>query len=284
MFQIFTDVSANLPQETVERHGLGMVSLVCSVDGEPLDLSGGFDGKAFYDKMRAGALTKTSMPSMGTFFDEFTPTLEKGMDILYIAMSSGISGTVGLSQTAAEELLEQFPDRRIVVIDTRGASLGEGLHVFEAIRLRDEGKSLDEVAEVIRNACDYMCQVFTVEDLEYLKRGGRLHSATAKVGNLLHVKPILMGDDKGRIIIRNMSIGRRRSLDTLAAKYRDSCADKSRPVGLAHADCEADVKYVEEKLREAGCTGEIHTVLYEPVTGSHVGPGTVALFFYGEHR
>lgn len=284
MFQIFTDVSANLPQEMVSGHELGIIPLVCSVNGQTLDLTDGFDGKAFYDEMRAGAGTKTSMPSMGVFFDSFTPVLEQGRDILYVAMSSGISGTVGLATTAAEELLEQFPDRRIAVIDTRGASLGEGLQVLYAARLRDEGKSLDEVIQLTREACDYMCQVFTVENLEYLKRGGRLHSTTAKVGNLLNVKPILMGDDRGRIILRNMNIGRRRSLDTLAAKYQDACPDKSRPVGLAHADCEADAKYVEEKLRQAGCTGEILTVLYEPVTGSHVGPGTVALFFYGEHR
>lgn len=284
MFQIFTDVAANLPAELISQYGLGVVPLVCSIDGRALDVTMGFDGRAFYDRMRAGAKTQTSMPSMGTFFDCFTPALDAGLDILFIAMSSGISGTANLGETAAAELREQYPDRRITVIDTRGASLGEGLPVLYAAKLRQEGRSLDDTARLTAEACDYMYQVFTVEDLVYLQRGGRLHAATAKVGNLLNVKPILIGDDKGRIVLRHMTVGRRRSLDTLAAKYRDGCPDKSRPVGLAHADCQPDAEYVAEKLRQAGCTGEITTVLYEPVTGSHVGPGTVALFFWGEHR
>lgn len=284
MFQIFTDVGANLTPEHISRYGLGVVPLVCSIDGQALDLTEGFDGKAFYDRMRAGAETSTSMPSMGAFFDRFTPVLDAGLDIFYIAISSGISGTAALGETAAAELREKYPDRRIAVLDTRGASLGEGLPVLYAARLRDEGRDLDETVRLTTEACGHMCQIFTVEDLTYLQRGGRLHSATAKVGNLLNVKPILYGDEQGHIVLRHMTVGRRRSLDTLAARYRDACPDKSRPVGLAHADCRAEAQYVEEKLRQAGCTGDITTVLYEPVTGSHVGPGTVALFFYGESR
>lgn len=284
MFQIFTDVAANLPGELISKYGFGLIPLICDIDGQALDVTMGFDGKDFYDRMRSGARTQTSMPAMGTFFDHFSPALDAGMDVLYIGISSGISGTVGLACAAAEELREQYPDRRVAVIDTLGASLGEGLPALYAARLQAEGKSLDETVRMTEEACRYMCQIFTVEDLVYLQRGGRLHSATAKVGNLLNVKPILMGDEKGRIVLRSMNVGRRRSLDTLAAKYRDTCSDRSRPVGIAHADCPADAEYVEQKLRQAGCTGEITVVLYEPVTGCHVGPGTVALFFYGERR
>jgi DegV family protein with EDD domain len=284
MFHIFTDLAANLPVDLVQEYDLEIVPLLCEIDGQPVDVSQGFDGKQFYDRMRSGAMTKTSMPPMGLFLDTFRPVLEQGEDLVYIAMSSGISGTVGLAKTVAQELMEEFPDRTVAVVDTRAASLGEGLPVLHAAQLRQQGASLEEVVRAAEEDSDYMWQVFTVEDLEYLRRGGRLHSATAKVGNLLNVKPILMGDELGRIVVRHMNVGRRRSLDTLAAKYDENCPDKSRPVGLAHADSTKDMEYVVGKLRQAGCTGEIHTVLYEPVTGSHVGPGTVALFFYGTHR
>jgi len=132
--------------------------------------------------------------------------------------------------------------------------------------------------------CDHMWQVFTVDDLKYLRKTGRLYSTAVKVTNLLNVKPILMGDKEGHIVLRYMNVGRKRALDTLAARYREHCEDKTLPVGLAHADSEADAQYVIDKLRAAGCTGEITTVMYEPVTGAHVGPGTVALFFYGPER
>ena len=284
MFQIFTDLGANIPQELVDRWGLGIIPIRCTVDGEVLDVSKGFDGPAFYAAMRAGAKTSTSMPAPAVFTDAFRPVLERGEDILYIGMSSGISGTVGLARTVAAELGEEFPERKLTVIDTRAASLGEGMPVLFAAELREKGADLDETAARTRDKCDHMYQIFTVEDLEYLRRGGRLHSAVAVVGNMLNVKPVLFGDQDGHIVLRHMNVGRRRSLDTLAAKYREFCVDMSAPVGLAHCDSPKDTALVVDKLRAAGCTGEITTVCYEPVTGSHVGPGTVALFFYGPKR
>lgn len=284
MIRIFTDLAANLPNELVEGYGIGVVPVACYVDGEPLDISGGFDGGAFYDRMRAGAQTQTSMPAIGTLVDCFTPALERGEDIIYIAMSGGISGTAAMAEGVAAELREQYPDRRIAVIDSLGASLGQGLPVLHAAEFCRAGKDFDEVIRLTEEDRSHMWQVFTVDDLRHLKRTGRLFSAAVRVTNLLNVKPILMGDEHGHIVLRFMNVGRRRSLDTLAARYRDRCTDKTKTVGLAHADASEDAQYVIEKLRAAGCTGEIMTVMYEPVTGSHVGPGTVALFFYGEHR
>ena len=285
MFQVFTDLAANIPQELVESFELGIIPIHCTVDGKLLDVAkDGFDGPAFYAAMRAGAKTSTSMPAPAVFLDAFRPVLEKGEDLLYIGMSSGISGTVGLARTVAAELREEFPDRRIAVIDTKGASLGEGLPVLFAAELRRQGADFEQAVRQTQGKCDHMYQVFTVEDLEYLRRGGRLHSAVAAVGNMLNVKPILFGDADGHIVLRHMNVGRRRSLETLAAKYREFCADKAAPVGLAHCDSPEDTQRVVDKLRQAGCTGEILTVCYEPVTGSHVGPGTVALFFYGPRR
>ncbi len=284
MFAIFTDLAANLPQESVDQYGLGVIPIRCTVDGKVLDVSGGFDGPAFYAAMRAGARTSTSMPAPAVFLDAFRPVLEQGQDILYVGMSSGISGTVGLARTVARDLLEEYPDRRIEVIDSRAASLGEGLPVLFAARLREQGASFDETVSRTLDKCDHMFQIFTVEDLAYLRRGGRLHTAVAVVGSMLNVKPVLFGDAEGHIVLKNMVVGRRRSLDALAARYRENCVDLAGPVGLAHCDSPADTDLVIQKLRDAGCTGDILKVCYEPVTGSHVGPGTVALFFYGHRR
>ena len=285
MLRIFTDLAANIPQELVDSSRLDVIPIHCTVDGRLLDVArDGFDGPAFYAAMRAGARTSTSMPAPAVFLDAFRAALEQGDDLVYIGMSSGISGTVGLARTVAAELGEQFPARRLAVIDSKGASLGEGMPALYAAQLRDEGADFDEVVRQTQDKCDHMYQIFTVEDLEYLRRGGRLHSAVAVVGNMLNVKPILFGDRDGHIVVRHMNVGRRRSLDTLVAKYRENCGDMSGPVGLAHCDSPADAARVVEKLRQAGCTGEIRTVCYEPVTGSHVGPGTVAMFFYGPKR
>ena len=284
MFAIFTDLGANLPQDLVERWALDIIPIRCTVVGKVLDVSEGFDGPAFYAAMRAGAKTSTSMPAPAVFLDAFRTVLERGEDILYVGMSSGISGTVGLARTVARDLVEEYPERKIEIIDSRAASLGEGMPVLYAAELREQGAGFAETVEKTLDKCDHMFQIFTVEDLQYLRRGGRLHTAVAVVGNMLSVKPVLFGDNEGHIVLKNMVVGRRRSLDSLAARYKEYCADMTGPVGLAHCDSPADTDLVIGKLREAGCTGEILNVCYEPVTGSHVGPGTVALFFYGPKR
>ena len=284
MYRIFTDCGSNLPMEEIERNGIEVIDIHCYVNNEPLDFSAGFDGHKYYDDIRAGMQVKTAMPSMGDFLDAFTPALEAGEDVLYIGISGGISGTAALAQSVAQELSEEYPGRRIAAIDSRGASLGEGLQVLYAAELRDRGVSFDTAVELIERSCDNMWQVFTVDDLAFLRKTGRLFSAAVKVTNTLNVKPILVGDEDGHIVLRRVALGRRRSLDMLAARYRDKCADKSAPVGLAQADVPEDAQYVVDKLREAGCTGSITVVMYDPVTGSHVGPGTVALFFFGDGR
>ena len=284
MYRIFTDNAANLPQELIDRWGLGLVILDCFVDGEAMDFSGGFDGKKYYDDMRAGMRVTTSMPSMGAFLDAFKPVLEAGEDVVYIGISGGISGTAALAQSAAQELMEEYPERKVAAIDTRGASLGEGFPVLHAASLREQGLGFDTVVELTNCYCDDLWQVFTVDDLSYLRKTGRLFSAAVKVTNTLNVKPILVGDDEGHIVLRRVTVGRRRALDVLVSRYRDKCADRAAPVGLAHADAPEETQYVADKLRAAGCTGEITVVVYEPVTGSHVGPGTIALFFCGKGR
>ena len=284
MIRIFTDNGSNIPDDLIREHNLGVIELICCVEGTPMDFSEPFDGKTFYDNMRAGAEVSTAMPSLGVFLDGFGAALESGDDVIYVGMSGGISGTNALAQSAARELQEQYPDRRIAVIDTRAASLGEGFPALYAAKLVEEGRDFDDVLRLTKDNADHMWQVFTVDDLRYLRRTGRLYSAAVKVTNLLHVKPILTADEVGHIVLRFMNVGRRRALDTLAARYRVRCTDMTGPVGIAHADSPEDTAYLIEKLRAAGCEAEIMTVMYEPVTGSHVGPGAVALFFYGGER
>lgn len=284
MFRIFTDAASNLPAELLREYDIKMLPVSIRISGEELDLSAGFDGHAFYDRMRAGEETQTAMPSPGTMLDAFTPFLEGGEDILYVSMSGGISGTAALASSVAAELTESYPDRRVAVVDSRGASLGQGIPAIYAAKCRADGLPFQQVVTLTEDYCRHTHQVFTVDDLKYLKRNGRLYAAAVKVTNLLNVKPILIGDKDGHIVLRFMNVGRRRALETLAGNYRCGCIDKTAPVGIAHADCEEDAAFVVDRLRKYGCTGEITTVLYEPVTGSHVGPGTVALFFRGAER
>lgn len=286
MIKLFTDTSSNLPPELVRQHGIQVLPFSYTIDGKPAESGGDteFDGRAFYSAMRSGADIKTSMINIVSFLIPFENALQNGDDVLYIGMSGGISGTANAAAIAAHELRERYPGRRIYTIDTLGASLGEGMQAVEAAQLIARGAELEEIVERISSTRDTMCQFFTVGDLEYLKRGGRITGAAAFVGSVLHINPILRGDELGRIVLCGKARGMKRALDTLAEKYARLVLDKSAPVGIAHADNADGAERLLGLLRAAGFTGECTTVWYEPVTGSHVGPGTVALFFRGEHK
>ncbi len=288
MYAIYTDTSANLPDMIVQKYGLQVIPLHYTVNGITYPTSddgeSSFDGKLYYDLMRKGASVKTSMINTSAFSTAFTRSLSKGTDVVYVGMSSGISGSHHAAEVAAAELREQYPDRKIAVIDTRAASLGEGLPVLFAARLHDAGASFDEVVLKTEKNSASICQYFTVEDLMYLKKGGRISGAAAIVGNILQVKPILKGDEEGKIVLCQKERGRKRAMEALVSKYRELASDLSAPIGIAHADCGEDAGYLAKRIRESGHSGEILMECYEAVTGSHVGPGTIALFFYGVHR
>ena len=188
------------------------------------------------------------------------------------------------AQMAANELHGEYPERRIEVIDSRGASLGEGMIVLEAAKMLRSGADLDEVTARVKELIPNMCQCFTVDDLNYLKRSGRISGAAALIGGILGIRPLLIGGDEGRIVMYDKIRGAKRALDALAERYARLVTDKAREIGIAHADNEGGVAYLLGKLREHGFCGKELTVCYEPVTGAHVGPGTVALFFYGKRR
>ena len=286
MIQIFTDTSANLPFAVTQEKHISVVPFSYTMDGVemkyPTDTE--FDGKAFYDAMLRGAMVKTSMVSVGAFLEQFEQALQAGNDVLYIGMSGGISGTANSAAIAVSELREKYPERKIAAIDTYAASLGEGLQVLAAARMIEQGADFDEVVAQIEHERHRMCQYFTVADLEYLKRNGRLSSVVALAGTILHIKPILMGDETGHIVQCGKVRGSQRALEKLAEKYDALVSDRSADIGIAHADNARGAETLLARLRELGFTGKCMTVMYEPVTGSHVGPGTVALFYPGVHK
>ena len=284
MTQLFTDTSANLPVEIIDEYGIEVVPFSYTIDGVEYIPEREFDGKAFYAAMRAGSAVKTSMVNTGTFIERFKTALDAGKDVLYIGMSGGISGTANAALMAKQELDEEYPDRKIVVIDTLAASLGEGLFVIKAAEQLKDGTALDKIEETIRAQVPSMCQSFTVDDLKYLKNTGRVSGAAAIIGNVLSIHPILIGDYEGKIVVKAKVRGMKRTLDALAERYAELALSKTETIGIAHADNEEGKAYLVQRLRDKGLTGKCLSVCYEPVTGSHVGPGTVALFFFGTDR
>lgn len=284
MTQLFTDTSANLPVEIIDEYGIEVVPFSYTIDGVEYIPEREFDGKAFYAAMRAGSAVKTSMVNTGTFIERFKTALDAGKDVLYIGMSGGISGTANAALMAKQELDEEYPDRKIIVIDTLAASLGEGLFVIKAAEQLKDGAALDAIEEAIRAQVPSMCQSFTVDDLKYLKNTGRVSGAAAIIGNVLSIHPILIGDYEGKIVVKAKVRGMKRTLDALAERYAELALSKTETIGIAHADNEEGKAYLVQRLRDKGLTGKCLSVCYEPVTGSHVGPGTVALFFFGTDR
>ena len=286
MTKLYTDTSANLPLAQLREYDIAVIPFSYTVNGvaEDYNEETDFDGKAFYDAMRRGAEVKTSMVNPATAAAFFERALAQGDDVLYVGMSGGISGTAHAAALAAEELREKYPHAKIMTIDTYAASLGEGLLVLEAARMLENGAPFSLIVEQISRRRHTMCQYFTVDDLAYLERGGRVSKAAAIVGTVLKIKPLLRGDDEGKIVQCGKTRGRKQSLTALADFYEKLVADKTEEIGIAHADDAAGAQFLLDALRQRGFTGECLTVCYEPVTGSHVGPGTVALFFQGIHR
>ena len=281
-FIAVTDTSGNLPTAVARENDLKMIPFAYYIDGERftcLDTES-FDGDAFYTMLKTTEV-KTSQINPQEYADFFEPFLADGRDVVYVAMSSGISGSCQSAAIGAEMLKERYPDRTIEIVDTRGASLGEGLVAVEAARLRDEGLSASEAAAKLRALSERMFNGFTVNDLMFLRRGGRLSNLSAIVGTVLGIKPMLKGGEDGRISAFDTVRSRKRSVKALASLYDRYVVEPERQtVGIAHAACREDAEELIRLIRESErAPKEILLVDYEPVTGSHVGPGALALFF-----
>lgn len=285
MFKIITDTSANLDSALLKAQAIALVPFSFQSSGKEKTClnTGAFRPKAYYDAMRKGVRVTTSQIPPQRYADAMRPILEAGQDVLYVGMSAGISSSFASAQMAAVQLRPQFPARRICLVDTLGASLGEGLLVLEGARCRDEGMDVSAAAARLDEMRLRMCQVFTVDDLKYLRATGRLSNAKAALATVLHIKPLLKGDTRGKIVSFARSRGRARSIADLAAQYDKYVVDAAnQTVGIAHADCPEDAKALAALLNKTNPPRDILTVDYEPVTGSHVGPGALALFFLGK--
>lgn len=286
MTQLFTDTSANLPIGLALQHKIKILPFSYTVNGveQPYDPTVEFNGPAYYNAIAAGAEVKTSMINITAFYNAFRPVLAAGHNVLYLGMSGGISGTAGAAAAAAAELQAEFPNQKIKVVDTLAASLGEGLLVLRAARLLEKGKPFEAVLADALMQRKTLCQYFVVDSLDHLHRGGRVSKAAAVFGSVLHIKPLLTGDAQGKIVLNAKVRGRRQALAELANRYGELTANPAATVGIAHANNPEGAAALEKLLREKGFAGQCLTVCYEPVTGAHVGPGTVALFFAGVHK
>ena len=282
MVRIMTDNAANLPPELREQYNIREICLTYTVDGRLVDGSAPFDGHDFYEALRRGAEVKTSMISPAAAREAIEPALAAGDDVLFLGISGGVSGTCWGVGLVAQELAAEYPGRRVQVLDTRGASLGEGLVVLEAAQLAQQGADMDAIVARAETLCGKMRQHFMVDDLKFLRKGGRLSGAAALAGTLLQIKPILQGDENGKIVVRTKERGRKKAMDTLITLYNELVEDKSAPVGISHAAAPAEALHLTTRLRQSGCTGPILSVCHEPVTGAHVGPGMLAVYFYSE--
>ena len=283
-YRIFTDTSANLPTDLTEAKGITVVPFSYCLNGEEFMCTDtrSFDGADFYGAIRKHAKVNTSQINPFRYEEYMEPVLQAGSDILYIGMSSGISGSFASSSVAIEQLRAKYPERDIRAVDTLSASLGEGIVVLKAVEYLEHGMDIDEAEKRLNELSRKVCQIFIVDDLMHLRRTGRLSNAVALAGAVLQIKPMLKGNEKGQIVCIKKERGRRRAIESLVKVYENYIENaEEQIVGISHADCAEDAEYLASRLRSVAAPKEILTVCYEPVTGSHVGPDTLALFFVG---
>lgn len=285
-YVIFTDSCCDIKPEILEQWGVLYANMTFTFDGEGREyISADITNKEFYDRMRKGACAKTAAINADSFARAFEPVLRDGKDILYVAFSSGLSTTVNSAHMAAEELKETYPDRKIAIVDTLAASAGGGLMVYMAVARKNECASLEENAAYLASLTAQHCIWFTVDDLEYLKRGGRVSPLVAFAGGVLGIKPVLKMDEEGHLVKVSTARGRKKAIEALADKYAElSYAEKNTPIFISHAECEEDARYLADILMQRH--GAEVTLITEvgPVIGSHAGPGALAIFFIGKHR
>lgn len=287
-YKIITDSSANLTEEMIEQYDIDIIPLVFKigeeefhsyVKGEKTDI------KQFYDRMRQGEVITTSLISMEKCQKVFESNLKEGKDILYISFSSALSGTYNAAIMVAKNLEKDYPERKIYVVDSLSASMGEGLLVYHCTEQKRSGKSIDEVKDWLIENRLQLCHWFTVDDLFHLKRGGRISGTAALVGTVLGVKPVLHVDDEGKLVPASKVRSRKKSLIALVDEMEKTCINPTEQiVFISHGDCIDDALYVEKLVRERLNVKDVMINYVDPVIGAHSGPGTIALFFLGKTR
>lgn len=287
-YAVITDSTADLSPELVRELDVEIIPLQFVIDDHTyLNYPDGreLSEKAFYQMLRQQKTATTVQVNASRFVEFFEPILQQGRDVLYIAFSSGLSGTYHYSLMAREELQEKYPERRIYICDSLAASMGEGLLVYHAVMEKRKGKDISEVYQWVEDHKKNLCHWFTVDDLHHLKRGGRVSSATALLGTMLGIKPVLHVDDEGHLINVDKVRGRRQSLQAMVEKMCQTCIDpENQMIFISHGDCLEDAQALADMVRERMQVKDIVIHYIGPVIGAHSGPGTVALFFLGTKR
>lgn len=284
-YVIITDSSADLTKDIINDPELLTLQLDVLVEGESAQANCDVDIKEFYAKLRAKKNATTSAVNIDTFIALFEKYLVEGLDVLYLGFSSGLSGTYNAGLVAAKELSDKYPDRKIYALDTLAASLGQGLLVYYAVKMKNDGADIDTVRNFIEENKLHLCHWFTVDDLFFLKRGGRVSAATAIVGSMLSIKPVLHVDNKGRLINVDKARGRKASIDALFDKMKETAIEpENQVVFISHGDVAEDAEYLANRIRNELNVREVVVGYVGAVIGAHSGPGTMALFYLGTER
>ena len=287
-FVIVTDSSCDLPNDLVQKLELHVVPLAFIMGDKTYwnyPDNREMSPEDFYGRQKQGQMATTNAVNVGQATDVLEPILKQGKDLLVLAFSSGLSTTCNSFQIAATELGAQYPDRKVFVVDTLCASLGQGMLVAQAAQLRQQGKSMEEVRDWVEDNKLRQCHWFTVNDLFFLKKGGRVSAATAVVGTMLQIKPVMHVDDEGHLTKVGTARGRNASLKALVDHMAETAIDPAgQTVFISHGDCEEDANKVAEDVKRRFGVQTVVLNNVGPVIGAHSGPGTVALFFLGRHR
>lgn len=286
-FVIMTDSGCDLPPEFIEENRIVTVSFAYTVDDEEFldDFGRSQDHKSFYDRMRQGARTRTSQANVSTFTELFSSYASQGVEVLYIGLSSGLTGTLNSAILARQTVLEEYPNAGISIVDSRSASLGQGILVRDALQLKAKGWSREETVRWLEENKLRLNHWFTVDDLEYLRRGGRLSTWKAAVGGILNVKPVLHMDAAGHLVPVTKVRGRKKSIKALAEFTKKRIvSSETQVIGISHADCLEEAEQLADLIRAEVSVKDVIICQIGPVIGAHSGPGTLAVFFYGRDR
>ena len=281
-YVLITDSASDLPSEIAENLEVEILPMKYMVNDTPC-VDKDFDMENFYNLLRGKALSLTSQTNVEEFSNYFSRYLESGKDILYVGFPLSLSGMNNSARIAARELSEKYPERKIIVIDSVSASIGQGLLVYYAALKKKSGATIDEVADFVNDNKLKFFHWFTVDDLYFLKRGGRISQATAVVGSILNVKPLLSMNDEGKLYVFDKIRGKKKVLDLMSSKIENLNSDYKK-VFVGHADCLDDAKYVAEKISAENPSLDVTITHLGPIIGTHTGPGTVALAFVGNSR
>ena len=287
-YVIVTESTADLPVNIIEELGIKVIPMSFELDGKSYinyPDNRELDPHEFYERLKDGGKSTTSLVNMANFIEFFEPIIKAGQEILYVGFSSGLSGTYNASLLAVDELKEKYPDSKILCVDSKSASMGEGLFAYTAAKKKEAGLNIDELYEWLQENVLQLCQWFTVDDLNHLKRGGRVSAFTATIGTALHIKPVLHVDEEGHLIPMLNVRGRKKSIHALFDHMEKTCVNpEEQVVFIGHGDCYDETNYLGNLIKEKLKVKDVVINDIGPVIGSHSGPGTIALFYFGNGR